>query len=107
MDLATSLEAVTEVILISAATASISFVVSESVLFRPVRLLAARCCPMLGKLLSCGFCLGYWVAAAFELLYWPRLFSCWDPLDYGVTVAVVAWFSGLQWATMCALLKDR
>lgn len=55
---------VNKVILFSFATASISFTVTETKLFSPVRAWIKGRSTVLGKLFSCGYCLGRWVALA-------------------------------------------
>lgn len=90
-----------EVLLLSLATASISFTVTESRLFAPFRGLVCRVHPKLGELLSCGYCLGHWVAFALTAIYRPRLMDAWWPLDYFLTALVIAWLAGVQWILIC------
>lgn len=94
------------VIYLSVVTASIAFTVTETKLFKPLREWLQKKSTFLGELFSCGFCFGYWIAFALTVLYKPRLFNQWWPLDYFLTAVVIAWFSGLQWAFMC-LLMDK
>jgi hypothetical protein len=58
-----------------------------------------------GELLSCGYCIGHWVAFALVAIYQLRLFHKWWLLDYFLTALVVAWLGGFQWAFMCWLME--
>ena len=95
-----------KVIYLSLATASISFTLSESKLFLPLRERVKQRIPLLGELFSCGYCLGHWVSYGLVAVYRPRLFDSWWLLDYFLTALVIAWISGVQWVVMCWLL-DR
>ena len=93
-------------ILLSAATGSISFTISETALFRPFRESVASRGPWLGKLFSCGYCLGHWVALGLVAAYRPRIFfSQVAVLDYGLTVLLVAWAAAFQWIILVILFK--
>ena len=94
-----------EVLLLSLVTASISYTVTETKLFRPVRE-RVREESFLGRLLSCGYCFGHWVALVLVVIYRPRLFDAWWLLDYFLTILAIAWLSGVQWVLMC-LLMDK
>jgi hypothetical protein len=94
-----------KVIYLSLATASISFTVSETKLFEPCREWVSRRSAFFGRLLSCGYCNGHWIAFVLVAVYRPRLFEFWWLLDYFLTALVVAWFSGIQWIVMCLLMK--
>ncbi|MDH3524507.1 MAG: DUF1360 domain-containing protein [Acidobacteriota bacterium] len=95
-----------EVALLSSVTGFLAFSVSETKLLAPFReWLAARSAP-LGKLVSCGFCTGFWVAVALEAIYRPRLFHAWRPLDLALTAFVIAWLAAFQWLALCWLM-DR
>ncbi|MCI5224479.1 MAG: DUF1360 domain-containing protein [Candidatus Electrothrix sp. AR4] len=94
-----------KVILLSLVTASISFTVSEAKLFKPFRAWMKAKNAFMGELVSCGYCLGHWVAMALVLIYQVNLFSAWPPLDYFLTALVIAWLSGFQWVLMCWLME--
>jgi hypothetical protein len=91
-----------EVVLLSLVTASVSFTISETKLFEPLRRWVKKI--HLGELLSCGYCLGHWVAFVLVSIYRPRLFDMWWPLDYFITALVIAWLSGVQWVIMCFIM---
>lgn len=90
----------------SAVNACVSFTVADSALFNGVRERARARIPPLGKMLSCGYCFGHWTALALVALVPLHVGVCgrWWP-DFAMTVLLVAWLSGLQWAAMCALLE--
>ncbi len=89
------------VIYLSLVTASISFTVTETKLFKSVRERIYVWNSFLGELFSCGYCLGHWVALGLVIVYRPRLFNDLFLLDYFLTSLVVAWLSGFQWVLMC------
>jgi hypothetical protein len=92
------------VIYLSLVTAAISFTVTETRLFKPLREWMKKRSKFLGDLLSCGYCFGHWVAFALVAIYRPKLFESWWLLDYFLTALVIAWLSGFQWALMCWLM---
>ncbi|HER45754.1 MAG TPA: DUF1360 domain-containing protein [Thermoplasmatales archaeon] len=94
------------VVYLSLVTASISFTVTETKLFELFRKRMHGWNSFFGKLFSCGYCLGHWVALALEVAYRPRLFGLWLVLDYILTAIVIAWLGGFQWGLMC-LLMDK
>jgi len=93
------------VIYLSFVTASISFTVTETKVFEPLREWMKKRSRFLGNLLSCGYCLGHWIAFALVAVYKPKLFESWWLPDYFLTALVIAWFGGLQWALMCRLME--
>jgi hypothetical protein len=90
---------------LSVVTAAISFTVTETKLFRPVRDWLKGKYMFWGDLISCGYCLGFWVAFGLEAIYQPRLFRICGLLDYFLTAVVIAWLAGYQWVLMCWLFK--
>jgi hypothetical protein len=92
------------VALLSVATASIAFTVSETKLFAPVRERLKSRSRFAGDMVSCGYCLGHWIAFALVAIYRPRLFDAWWLLDYFLTALVVAWLAAFQWLALCWLM---
>lgn len=99
-------EEIGRALLLSLVTACIAFTVSETALFAPwrERLRARR--PWLGKLVSCGYCLGCWIAFGVTAIYRPRLFVAWEPLDLLLTAFAIAWLAAFQWALLSWLLAQ-
>ncbi|MCK5611303.1 hypothetical protein KAR91_56055 [Candidatus Pacearchaeota archaeon] len=100
----------TELILLSIVTATISFTVTETVVFKPMRdmITFIESCgdsDFFGKLIHCGYCFGFWVALVLEIIFKVRLFDTWPLLDYALTTLVITWLSGFQWILMCCLMK--
>jgi hypothetical protein len=93
-----------EVIYLSLVTASISFTVTETKLFKPFREWVKGKSAFLGELVSCGYCFGHWVAFGLVAIYRPRLVESSWFLDYFLTALVIAWIAGAQWALMCWLM---
>lgn len=94
-----------KLLLLSFATASIAFTVTETRLFRPARD-ALKNMGWPGELLSCGYCTGHWVALTLVLICRVRLFDTWWLLDYVLTALAVAWLAGVQVILMC-LAMDK
>jgi len=94
-----------EVIYLSFATASISFTLSERKLFEPLPVWMKNRSSFFGRLLSCGYCFGFWVSIALVTVYKPDLFNAWWLLDYFLTTLVISWLSAFQWALMCLLME--
>jgi hypothetical protein len=94
-----------KVICLSFVTAAISFTVAETKLFTSPREWMKKKSPFWGELLSCGYCFGHWVAFGLVVIYRPRLFESWLPLDYFLTALVIAWLSAFQWILMCWLTQ--
>jgi hypothetical protein len=93
------------VLYLSFVTASISFTVAETKLFRPLREFAAKRNAFLGNLLSCGYCFGHWVSFALVAIYRPKFFHFWPALDFFLTALVIAWIGGIQWAAMSLIVS--
>jgi hypothetical protein len=94
-----------EVALLSCVTAWIAFTLSEAAVFESAREWAKSRSRWLGKLLGCGYCLGFWIALALETIYQPRVLRSWWPLDHLLTALVIAWLAGAWWAVMCWLTR--
>jgi hypothetical protein len=94
-----------KIIYLSLVTASISFSVTETKLALPLRDWVKKKNYFLGELISCSYCFGHWVALALVVLYQPRLFEFWWPLDYFLTALLIAWLGSFQWAVMCYLME--
>src|SRR5574340_202837 len=92
-------------ILLSFVTASISFTITETALFRPLRDRVKEQSLLFGKLFACHYCFGHWVSFVLAALYRPRLFFAWSPLDYFLTALLIAWFAAFQCALLCLLME--
>src|SRR4249920_2934874 len=95
----------TALLTLSLAVASISFGVTEAKLTLPLREWMKRKNKLLGELFSCGYCFGHWVSLALIGIYRPEALDVWRPLDFVLTVFIVAWLAGFQWALMCLLME--
>ncbi len=93
-----------QVVLLSLVAASVAFTLSETTVFAGMREWLKNHSARLGKLMSCGYCLGHWVAFGFVAIYRPRLFEGWWLLDYFLTALVIAWLAAFQWAALCWLM---
>jgi hypothetical protein len=93
-----------EALLLSLVAACVSFTISETKLFAGLRAAAHRLNPWTGELISCGYCLSYWVTATLTGLFRPQLFPEQGPAGYVLTWLVITWMAAWQWAAMCWLL---
>ncbi len=94
-----------DVAMLSIVTASISFTVTETKLFKPLRKWVRVKNPFFGEMVCCGYCLGHWVAFGLVAIYRPKLFESWWLLDYFCTAIVIAWLGSFQWVVMCWLIE--
>jgi hypothetical protein len=96
-----------EVLILSLVTASISFTVTETKLFKPFRDWAGRKGKFFGELSACSYCFGHWIAFGLVAVYKPILFnSAWRLLDYFLVALVIAWFSIFQVLILCWLMEN-
>ena len=94
------------VLKLSLVSACISFTVAEAAVFKGVREWIKKRSAFLGKLVSCFFCLGFWVSFALVARVQPTLYPVLSYVaDFVLTGLTVAWLSGMMGAVMCALLK--
>jgi len=94
-------------IYLSFVTASISFTVTETKLFNPLREWVKKRSVFLGELISCGYCFSIWMAFVLAVIYRPKLFESWWLLDYFLTAIVIAWLAAFQWVLMCWLMEKN
>ncbi len=94
-----------EIACLSFVAASISFTITETKLFKPLRERIKRRNSFFGKLISCGYCFGFWIALLFVPVFQPRLFKSWWLLDYFLTALVISWVCAFQWILMCWLME--
>lgn len=93
-----------KVIYLSLVTASISFTVTETKIFKPVREWAKGKNAFWGDLLSCCYCFGHWTAFLLVAIYRPRLLESWWLSDYFFTALVIAWLGAFQSVAMGCLM---
>lgn len=93
------------ILYLSFVTASISFTVTETKIFKPLLEWTKCKNAFLGALVSCGYCFGHWVAFVLVALYQTRLFEIWWLLDSFLTALVIVWLAVFQWALMCMLME--
>ncbi|MAS94939.1 MAG: hypothetical protein CMO55_17215 [Verrucomicrobiales bacterium] len=95
----------TELVLtLSIVTACISFSVSETKLFEPLRNWISARSSFCGELVKCPYCFGHWVSLALVLIYQPRIVDVWLFLDLAISVFVIAWLGAFQALLMCRLM---
>ena len=92
------------IIYLSLIAASISFTITETKLFLPIREWIKKKNAFLGKLFSCGYCFSHWVAFVLVSIYRPKLFESWWLMNYFFNALIVAWIAAFQWILMCWLV---
>ena len=94
-----------ELLLLSMVCASLSFTITESVLFSDFRIYIRKRNSWLGELVSCGYCLGHWIAALLIIITGFNIFNTNLFIDYFFTALIIAWISSIQWLIMCYLMN--
>jgi uncharacterized membrane protein (DUF485 family) len=92
------------VIWMSLASACIAYTISEARIFLPLRLWVGKKSDFFCHMISCGFCLGFYVAFTLEIIFQPNLFSI-PIIGHLLTSFIISWLSGVQWVIMCILIK--
>jgi hypothetical protein len=88
-------------ICLSFVTASISFTVTETKLFKPIRQWAKKKNHFFGEMISCGYCFAHWLAIALVVIYGYKQFTAWWLLDCFLTALIIAWLGAFQWIFLC------
>jgi len=94
-----------DILIYSLIVASISFLISESAIFNKLRIKIKFRSKFFGKLFCCGYCLAHWIAIPVMIIFQPRLFLVFVPLDYFFTWIILVWVASFQWALMGVLFK--
>jgi len=94
-----------DLLVYSFVVACISFTISEAAIFKKLRTKVKIRSRFFGNLICCGYCTGFYVAALVMIIYQPRIFFLFAPIDYLFTWFVLAWLSGIQWALVCIMWK--
>lgn len=100
-----AMNAIPGVLWLSLASALISFTVADAKIFASFRKLIKSKNDFLSGIVSCGYCLGHYVAFTLEIVYQPNLFNRIPVLDHILTAFVITWISGFLWIIMNALMK--
>ena len=97
------------VLKLSLVSACISFTLAEAAIFKGIRAWVKKRSAFLGKLVSCGYCTGFWVSFGLVANFQPTLFFSSSPTtDFLFTGLTTAWLSGLQgalWGMMSAIAE--
>lgn len=91
-------------ILLSFANACISYTISQTLIFKPFRYILSCWNDWIGELVSCGYCLGHWVAFILVAIYHPYVVHSYWLIDWFITSLILAWLSGIQWGLFTILL---
>ena len=94
------------ILVLSALTAALSFLITESRIAEPLRNRTLRCAPWLAGVARCGYCAGHWIAFGLVGASRPTLAIVKiAPVDFLFAILLVAWLAGFQWAAFCWFLK--
>jgi hypothetical protein len=108
------------VIVLGIATGAISLFLTKSSLLNGFHEWLEKKAPLVGEMLNCTWCTSHWVAGVFTLIYRPLLldwgwrpawmYESWlnyalTPVDYAVTIFVMAAISALTAGAMFRALK--
>lgn len=99
--LSNSASALWECLVIAIAAASISYTITMTELFAPVRSWSQKLGHMIGYLFTCFYCMSHWVVIAAVLIYRPRLIQS-DLLSVDLIVSI--FFTITVAAFACGLL---
>ena len=92
------------IIWLSMASAAISYTVADAMIFKPLRCWVLSKNTFIGHLISCGYCLGFWVCFFLEAIFQPNLFDI-KIAGHILTAFIMAWMSGAQWILMAIAMK--
>ena len=81
-------------------TAAVAYLVSQSEAFGWLRLWASKHSAFFDKLFACGYCLSHWIAVPLVIIYDMRIFKMFWPLDYLLTILVIAWLATFQYVIL-------
>ena len=91
-----------EVIFLGIASGFMSFIISEAVIFKSLREWIKEKNSFLGKLFSCGLCVGTYISFFLEAVFLPNLFS--GIIGCIVTAFVIGYISATCWIITVILL---
>ena len=91
-------------VMLSVVTASLSYTITETKIFEPFRKWLREKNEFMGKLVSCGYCMGHWIALVLVVFFEVKIFHSWWLFDYFLSIVVIAWLAGFQWVLMCFLM---
>ena len=94
-----------EIILLSMVCACISYTITESYLFKSFRDHAKVDSVWYGKLVSCAYCLGHWIALVLVSICRVNVFEYSWIIGVPLTIFLIAWLSGFQCVIFCILVE--
>ena len=103
------MEAMQGIIWLGISAGVISFTLAEMKIFAWLRDLAKKKSRFIGDLLSCFYCVGFYVSAVICLIYQPNVINQIPVIDEVLTYFIVCGISGLWGLVMCVLfsLSDK
>ena len=99
------MEAMQGIIWLGISAGVISFTIAEMKIFAWLRDLAKKKSRFFGDLLSCFYCVGFWISAVICLIYQPNVINQIPVVDEVLTYFIVCGISGLWGLVMCMLFS--
>jgi hypothetical protein len=95
-----------EILLISFVVASVSYTVTDALVFKPFREWTEKRSHVFGKLFSCGYCLSHWISFFMVWLFEIDLFiSGYGFIDFFLSAIAIVWIAAFQWIIFSILMK--
>ena len=79
-----------QLVYLSIPCGALSALITQGAIFNPLHAALRLRSPWLDELLSCPWCTSQWIAAILVCIYHPIVISCWVPIDYFVSILVMA-----------------
>lgn len=95
-----------EAALVILATSALAYLLTRADVLEKPRLWIVLRSRFFGELATCGYCLSHWIAAAFVLGRNIRLFGLWPPIDYLLTILVIAFLASIVYAATAWLIEE-
>jgi len=94
-----------ELVIYSMVVASVSYTISEAAIFRKMRVRICFRNKFFGKLISCGYCLGFWLSFLVIVFFHPVVPLSHTIFDWLFSWLILSWLAGFEWVIMCWLMK--
>ena len=94
-----------EMLILGIATGAISLLLTKSEALNFMHEWLEKHIPFLGKMLNCPWCTSHWVALFFVIIYRPRLFNVFAPVDYLVSIFVLVFIGSVVARTIYSAYK--
>jgi hypothetical protein len=93
------------VLMLGLASGIMSYIISEALIFKPIREFIKVKSTFICNLVHCGLCVGCWISFILEIIYRPNLFNAIPVIDHILTSFIISLISALVWLSLCLLMK--